>query len=134
MILKTLLTPLKVPKKTGNITVKQTEINDFFLWEDNKMVSKINKKANRVLLKDIVAIRAKRGNFNLFYKTDITDEQYKVLDFLKKIHLAKTKLPLTKTVPCGNEFDKKNDILVKLKEVLPENRKTFWKNLTVKHH
>lgn len=98
------------------------------------MVSKINKKANRVLLKDIVAIRAERGNFNLFYKTDISDNQYKVLDSLKKTHLSKTKLSLAKTVPCSIEFDKKNDILVKLKEVLPENRKTFWKNLTVKHH
>lgn len=105
----------------------------FFYGKTIKWYQKLTKK-QIVLLKDIVAIRAERGNFNLFYKTDITDEQYKVLDFLKKTHLAKTKLPLAKTVPCGIEFDKKNDILVKLKEVLPENRKTFWKNLTVKHH
>lgn len=64
-----------------------------------------------------------RGKFNLFYKTDITDKEYK----LNKTHFITTKLPLAKTVLCSIEFDMNNDILVELKQVLLENRKTIYK-------
>jgi len=69
----------------------------FFLWKDNKSQIKINKKANRVLLKDVVALRAERGKFNIYYKTDITNNVYLELDFLNKSHLKKTPLPPSKT-------------------------------------
>lgn len=34
-----------------------------------------------------------------------------------------------KNEPCGIPITKKTDILEQLKQVLPENRKPFWKNL-----
>lgn len=46
------------------------EIGDFFLWNDQKSIAKTSKKTGRVILHDIVAVRMKRGDFNLYYKTD----------------------------------------------------------------
>lgn len=85
-------------------------------------------------MKDIVAMKAETDKFNLFYKTDNTDKEFKLLDFLKKSHLTRTTLPLAKKTPISIKLEKKTDILVKLNQVLPENRKTFWKNLPVKDH
>jgi len=77
----------------------------------------------------IVAIRAERNNFNLLYKTDLKENDYQILDFLNKKNLKKTAMPGHKKEPYGIPITKKTDILDKLKQVLPENRKPFWKNL-----
>ncbi|CAI6375963.1 unnamed protein product [Macrosiphum euphorbiae] len=114
MALKTLWMLLRVLKKWHN-------------WKDNK--SQI--KTNRVLLKDVVALRAERGKCNIYYKTDITNNFYQELDFLNKSHLKKTPLPPSKTTPCGIHENKREEHIDRLKQVLPDNRKTFWKNLPV---
>ncbi|KAL5242697.1 hypothetical protein ACI65C_010107 [Semiaphis heraclei] len=115
--------------KKDKIIVKQMQIEDFYLWKDNKSQLKTSKSANRVLLRDIVAIRAERSNFNLLYKTDLKKNDYQILDFLNKRHLKTTAMPGHKNEPCGIPITKKTDILEQLKQVLPENRKPFWKNL-----
>jgi len=48
----------------------------------------------------VVALRAERGKFNIYYKTGITNV-YQELDLLNKSHLKKTPLPPSKTAPCG---------------------------------
>ncbi|KAL5236922.1 hypothetical protein ACI65C_004332 [Semiaphis heraclei] len=115
--------------KKDKIIVKQMQIEDFYLWKDNKSQLKTSKSANRVLLRDIVAIRAERSNFNLLYKTDLKKNDYQILDFLNKRHLKTTAMPGDKNEPCGIPITKKTDILEQLKQVLPENQKPFWKNL-----
>ncbi|KAF0712856.1 Uncharacterized protein FWK35_00022897 [Aphis craccivora] len=95
--------------------VDAIEISDFFLWKDNKSQIKTNKKANRVLLKDVVVFRAERGKFNIYYKTDITNNVYQELDFLNKSHLKKTPLPPSKTTPCGIHENKMEELIDRLK-------------------
>jgi len=91
------------------------EVSDFFLWKDYKSQIKTNKKANRVLLKAVVALRAERGKFNIYYKTDITNNVYQELDFLNKSHLKKTPLPPSKTTPCGIHENKREQLIDRLK-------------------
>ncbi|CAI6365895.1 unnamed protein product [Macrosiphum euphorbiae] len=114
------------------VIVKCMEHDDFFLWTDNKSPKKTNKKANRVMLKNIITIRAVRGQYDLLYKTNLNDENYGRLDFLKSKFINKQILmPPAKVAPCGISESKRNDILNTLNQVLPEDRKVFWKNLPV---
>jgi len=39
-------------------------------------------------------------------------------------------MPSAKVAPCKILESKENDLLNTLKQVLPEDRKVFWKNLT----
>lgn len=47
-----------------------------FLWTDNKSHKKTNKKANCIMLKNIVTIRVVWGQYDLSYKTDLNEDNY----------------------------------------------------------
>jgi len=53
---------------------------DFYLWIDYKSQQKISKSTNRVLLKDVVSIKAVRDKFILYTKCNF-EEVYSELDF-----------------------------------------------------
>jgi len=47
----------------------------------------------------VASLRAESGKFNIYYKTDISNNVYQGEDFLNKSHLKKTPLPPSKTTP-----------------------------------
>lgn len=65
----------------GKVDVKVMGHISFYDWKDYKPSQKILKQ-NRVLLKDIVCVKAERGKFTLQYKTKLTDNDYLV--FMQK--------------------------------------------------
>jgi len=107
--------------------------SDFFQWKDYKAQQKLLKSTNRVLLRDIVSIKAERGKYVLFTKSQFNDEQYTTLDFLQKKYMNKKgmTLPSSHTENCGIPIEKRDDILSNLSQILPKNRKQFWENITV---
>ncbi|KAL5239059.1 hypothetical protein ACI65C_006469 [Semiaphis heraclei] len=60
----------------GNVKIKKMSFSDFFQWKDYKAQQKLLKSTNRVLLRDIVSIKAERGKYVLFTKSQFNDEQY----------------------------------------------------------
>ena len=115
---------------SGKVDVNVIDHTSFYSWKDFKSVQKLQKQ-NRILLKDIVCIKAERGKFILNFKTKLTDTQYQELDFLCKKNMKKDGIPiaLPKIKPCGVAREKVESILQNLDQILPENRKLFWKNL-----
>ncbi|KAG5865026.1 hypothetical protein JTB14_005347 [Gonioctena quinquepunctata] len=105
---------------------------DFLKWKDLKSEAKLKKQEKRIDLSDIVQIKATRGNFFLQSKSSLTGE-FEKLDFLYKKAMKKSGI-LSQSVPYHTEprgFPKikKDAILKNLRDIMPENRKSFWINL-----
>lgn len=116
----------------GHVDILKMELKNFFEWKDWKSDVKLKSTPERVFLRDIVHIKAVRGNFYLQYKTSYEEvEEYKILDFLQNRVLKKGVLPDPKvcTVPQGFPKDKKIKLLDALKGILPVSRKIFWETL-----
>lgn len=112
----------------GKVVVKSLEPFNFSIWPD--LSSKAKLKRNKVLLKDIVELQAERGNFNLKYRSNFS-ENFKDLNFLL-FSVSKVKTidePERQDNPRGINEAKKKEIIDKLLPLMPENRKTFWFNL-----
>ncbi|KAF0695234.1 Uncharacterized protein FWK35_00038743, partial [Aphis craccivora] len=116
----------------SRVDLKIMNYFDFYLWIDYKSQQKISKSTNRVLLKDVVSIKAVRDKFILYTKCNF-EEEYSELDFLKKnvMKMSGMARPEPLKGPCGIPVEKKNDILNNLKQVIPQNRKQFWENIPV---
>jgi hypothetical protein len=56
------------------------EFNDFYLWKDHSSLTTLNRNT-KFRFKNIMAITARRGSFNLFYKSHHDEPEFKVLDF-----------------------------------------------------
>jgi len=83
-------------------------------------------------LKDVVSTKVERGKYVLFTKNQFCDEKYTTIDFLQKKYMNKRMtLPPSHTANCGILKEKRDDILTNLNQILPENRKQFWQNITV---
>jgi len=69
----------------------------------------------------------------LQYKTNLTETEFKELDFICKKNMKKNGIlmALPKVKPCGVAKEKVESILQNLKDILPENRKLFWENLNI---
>ena len=123
----------KAVADANNQRVKVIPMNfeDFFEWEDHTSQAKLKKSAERVYLKDIVHLKATRGEFNLFYKSNYSDSNFKTLDFLKKNSAKENGMPFPSHIPSSRGFpaEKKVKILSELNGLIPENRKQFWSDL-----
>lgn len=64
----------------SRVDLKIMNYFDFYLWIDYKSQQKISKSTNRVLLKDVVSIKAVRDKFILYTKCNF-EEEYSELDF-----------------------------------------------------
>ncbi|CAH2016781.1 unnamed protein product [Acanthoscelides obtectus] len=87
---------------------------------------------NRIYLKDIVQITARRGQYYLLFKTSHSEwEPNNCLYFLqfKATKPNGMKLPEPLHKPRGFPSEKKEHILKVLNTIMPENRKDFWRNI-----
>lgn len=114
----------------GKVDLKVMDHTSFYDWKDYKSAQKLQKE-NRTLLKDIVCIKVEREKFKLQFKTKLADTENEELDFLCKKNMKKNGIPiaLPKEKLCGVLKEKVDSILHNLSQILPENRKKFWKNL-----
>lgn len=115
---------------SGKVIVKSMNVSDFSVWPDHCSITKVRKNQSNPHLRDIVQLEARRGELNLFYKTEFSEE-YKELDFLKSkvTKTGKIKPPEVLKAARGIQEDKKVDIIKKLLPLMPENRRPFWLNL-----
>ena len=114
---------------SGKVTTKPMQAQDFSDWPDCSSTYKLNRQVPRPLLSDMVFVEARRGHNILVYRTDFDGPDI-VLNFLNaraaKSGIAK---PVCRTTPRGIPLNKKNDILVKLGPLMPQNRQQFWQNI-----
>ncbi|XP_065677369.1 uncharacterized protein LOC124808549 [Hydra vulgaris] len=114
----------------GKVDVKEMTFSDIYMWKDNKSQQKLKKSSEKIYLKNIVAVRTRRGKFTMEYKTSHTEEFTKQLDFLcKKSSTKKISKPPQLDKPRGVAQDKIDDILSNLSSLMPASRKIFWNNL-----
>lgn len=120
-------------RKKNKVEVKIMSYKDFYFWNDLKSQAKVKQDINRPLLAPIKQLKATRGCFVLKYRNSFdSNEEFKTLDFLCKKATKKSGLvtPLTSlTQACGFPKSKKDALNILLNDIIPENRKDFWKNL-----
>lgn len=59
--------------------------SDFIKWKDYKAQQKLLKSTNRLLSRDVISIKAERGKYVLFTKSQFNDKKKKytiTLDFV----------------------------------------------------
>ena len=88
----------------------------------------MKKQVPRILLEDIVSIQFRRGSEHLFVKTLVIKDFHEI-DFLKQSFELKE--AESRKAPRGIEQSKKDGIIDKLGDLMPENRRTFWQSLSV---
>lgn len=116
---------------SGKVDVKSMTISDFYKWKDCHSAVKINKNSPKPILHDIVQLEAKRGSFNINFKTSF-NSNYENLDFIKKSSLKSIPsepVPLREEV--GIDKRKKEDLLKCLGPLIDKNRLIFYENLPV---
>lgn len=122
-----------VKKSNSNKNVVKTMlISDFYNYKDVSSQAKLKNLEPRVYLKDIMSIKAEKGDFTIKYK-ESHEGDWKTLDFLQvKIKKDKTfpEFPNKKS-PRGTTKERKEEIISKLVPLMPENRRRFWIDLPV---
>lgn len=116
-----------------NVETKVLEVSDFYLFEDKSSQHKLRSLQPRVFLKNIVSVQARRGSFDLYYKTTHKDEGYEALNFLQQKCLKMKNIPKPpqKSSPRGITEHRKQEIIQKLCPLMPSNRRLFWENLPI---
>ena len=91
------------------------------------------KDTNYPYLRDVSEVQFRRKSTKMFWKTSFEDESYKSGQFLQKKYreMVKKQVLLSEKGPeRGVTLSKKNDILYKLTQLMPENRRQFWLDLS----
>ena len=102
---------------------------DFF---DFKSYQSKAKDTNYPNLSEISEIQFRKGETKMFWKTSFGESDYQSGEFLQK----KFRNQCLKEIPIkskgharGVNKKKKDDILKKLVEMMPKNRRSFWESL-----
>lgn len=106
--------------------------SDFYNYNDMASQHKLKNNEPRVYLKDIITVKAEKGDFDLKYKRSFK-ELWQTLNFLQ-VKIVKTRCfpsVSAKLEPRGIRAERKAEIISKLVPLMPENRQLFWKNLPI---
>ena len=112
-----------------NVRVKPMLFSDFRKWENG--LSSGKSVANKPMLNTVREVRFERGSTHLLYKTDFNQTEYQSCNFLKKklqASVIKKRLPVARAKPRGVPTKKVTDIVTKLCNMMPANRRDFWFN------
>lgn len=116
----------------SKVHVDELKINNFFKWKDFTSKYKLKKLQPRVYLQNMVHLQFKRGQRVLFYKTKFCDEEFQELNFLAAKYVKESlPKPQTCTLPRGIDSVRKNNLIEKLRAIIPPHRINFWENLPV---
>lgn len=122
---------VKLSNSKKNV-VKVMTISDFYFYQDLSSQHKIRNLQPRTYLKNILAVKAERGQFSLYIKEKhAAESSWKKLDFLQLKIMKNRKFPdlKNKTAFRGITKDRKERIISELLPLMPETRKSFWLNL-----
>lgn len=110
----------------------QMGVNNFFNWENYISLSKLNKLNPRPYINQFVNIKFKRASKCFEYKLRFNND-YTELDILNSKIAKSLKFPSPKVIsgPRGVDKKRKEDLLKKLKDILPKTRLHFWENLPI---
>ena len=112
------------------VDVKSMTVSDFRDWADESSMYKINKLTPRPYLADIVWFLVERGKYSIDYKTEFNQSLVTTCNFLTaKACKHGIRNGVTRTVPRGIAVAKKEDIITKLRAVMPATRMKFWLDL-----
>lgn len=113
--------------RSGNVEVKDMSTSDFFDWKDLKSTTKL-KRNTELRFKNMVSIKAERGSYVLYFKTE-HGGPFQELDFLQVKYMRGIERPIAHTKPRGVSSAKKEGILSNLLPLMPEDRRPFWRLL-----
>lgn len=115
---------------SSNVTAVEMTSNDFYQWPTYHSYAKLNKTSPRAYIADIVYIRADRGSKVLKYKTDLSSSEELVLDFLQVKYVRNDiPLPAARSGNRGVLRSRKQNIIDRLGQFIPDINLNFWKNL-----
>lgn len=117
---------LKANSKKVNVITP----TNFYDWPDCSSAYKLKKQQPRIYLKDIVQVRAKRGEKFLTYKTSFLNSDETKLDFLKAEYAKNgVSVDLVRKHIRGITEERKSNIIKSLSSIIPDHHLQFWKNL-----
>ena len=116
--------------RAGDVT--PMDVSDFYDFEKGLSQSKESKESCP-LLSDVVSVEFRRGSTSFFFKRNHDDPEYSEATFLKSkivkhIRAGTYSVP-QKPGPRGIQTEKRKHILQKLGDLLPSDRKQFYKDL-----
>ena len=118
---------IKVVNLCGNaMEMSHEDFYDFRNYKSN------GKDTNDPLIDDISVVQFRKINTRIYWKTSLEKSEFKSGPFLQKKFCdicRKKRLPRKKGIPRGVNKGKKDDILLKLLNLMPENRRKFWETL-----
>lgn len=119
---------------SGKVDVIPMSIENFFNWLDHTSKQKIKTIKPKPYLHNIVQITCSRGKNTIMYKTEFSGPDIE-LNFLNaKSFKSGIPEPTVKTECRGVTLERKQNLLHKLRPILPENRIPFWENLAVSNN
>ena len=90
-------------------------------------------KSTRPLLCNVAVVEFRKGSTNMFFKTEHDAPKFQECDFLtkklKSMFMKRSYCAASRSSPRGIPASKKNAILSKLGNLMPENKLKFFENL-----
>lgn len=115
---------------SSKVNVIKLQLSQCFSFTD--ITSKYRLHKAKVYLRDIVCLFFQRGEKSIFYKNQFTDEYQELKDiFNMKYIKGSLPKPVTRTEYRGICAERKNALVSKLKNHIPDNRMKFWEDLPV---
>lgn len=114
--------------------VHEMSLADFSDWNDFKSEYKLKKLPVRPHLNDMVSLMFEKGQLSLKYKLEFS-EPYRVLNFVLSKCTKQNSVPKAE---CRRKFrgiskERRDNLVEKLKSIIPQNRLFFWKSLPLNH-
>ena len=118
---------IEVVNSFGNaIEMSQEDFYDFRNYKSN------GKDTNYPLIADISVVQFRKNDIRIYWKTSFEEPEFISGQFLQRKFrdiCRKKRSPRKKGIPRGVNKGKKDDILKKLLNLMPENYWKFWETL-----
>ena len=113
-----------------NVIVKDMQYFDFFDYDTNYSIPKLNKNTDRPYLSTFVYAEFIRGKYTISYKKKWSESSLIEFDFLKT-KIIKTGFPKFEFLKnnMGIEKSKKDEIVKNLCPLLKHSSREYWKNI-----
>ncbi|CAG9773211.1 unnamed protein product [Ceutorhynchus assimilis] len=112
------------------VNLKEVKLDGFYTFTDYTYQQTLKKIVPRPYLSDMVFVRFNKGEKHLQYKTSFHGDFIDLKFLMAKYYKCSTLPgPAVKEKERGITSERKNNIINKLADIIPENRMAFWRNL-----
>ncbi|KAG5858346.1 hypothetical protein JTB14_029657 [Gonioctena quinquepunctata] len=117
---------------SSKVDVIDMKIENFFEWQDLSSKYKLQRISPKPYLHDMVFVQFQRNKKSLWYKNKFSDEPLE-LNFLTAKYYSKSNIPKAaqRNRNRGISAERKNNLISKLRPIIPANRLAFWEELQV---